>query len=85
MAVACLNSYDVFLPRLYRNKNTQEYIKFKDASIPPYSIIWFDVRKMMQKMNLELIENTTKDILSATKLLYEISQNNKNPPAADHK
>ena len=71
-----LNDFDVFLPRIYQSTIDNSIINFNNAFKPPYSIIWFDVKKKLEKMKLKIIENSSEDILEATKLLYKISNNN---------
>lgn len=71
-----LNDYDVFLPRLYKNTQTNQFVKFSDTFKPPYSIMWFDVKEKLKKMNLEIVENTDEDILEAAVLLNNIVDNN---------
>ena len=75
-----LNDYDVFLPKLYMNKSTHEIIKFEKAFGPPYSLLWFDIKKKYKQMDIELINNESDDMLAAAKLLFNISNNNKIAP-----
>ena len=68
-----LRKNNIYLPRLIKKNNENNYIRFEEFMSMPYGILNHD--KLLRKNNIDFIPNTDDEITNATREMIDLTQN----------
>ena len=71
-----LNNYDLYLPKLFKNKNTNELLKLPTIFKSSHNSLFSD--KQYEKNSIKVLSNTKDEIALATNEMLEATINNSN-------